>query len=58
MIGIMVGDGNAATLLALSGLVVLEPVEDVLALDLAVKAEVGGDLLDLIGAWSSESRPE
>jgi len=37
----------AAELLAVPCLVVLEPVEDVLALDLAVEGEVGGDLLDL-----------
>jgi hypothetical protein len=35
-------------LLALARLVVLEPVEDVLALDLAVLAQHGGDALDLL----------
>ena len=37
-----------AALLAFAGLVVLEPVEDVLALDLAVLAQHGGDALDLL----------
>ena len=37
----------AAELLAVPGLVVLEPVEDVLALDAAVAGEVRRDLLDL-----------
>jgi hypothetical protein len=39
-----------AALLALAGLVVLEPIEDVLALDLAVLAQHGGDALDLLRA--------
>lgn len=57
MIGIMVGDGNAATLLTLSGLVVLEPVEDVLPFDLAEPTELGGDVLDLVGGGGSRTPP-
>lgn len=43
------GEGAPLLLLAFTGLVVLEPIEDVLALDLAELAELGGDLLDLPG---------
>jgi hypothetical protein len=39
--------GASSESLALAGLVVLEPVEDVLALDAAVVGEVRCDLLDL-----------
>lgn len=37
---------------------VLEPIEDILALDVAVKAEERGDVLDLVGGGSSETRGE
>lgn len=40
-------------LLALSSLMVLEPVKDVFTLDMAVCTEITGDLLYLIGARSS-----
>ena len=53
--------GDAAALLvvvALAGLVVLEPVEDVLALHLAEGAEVGGDPLDLLRGRRPQARPE
>ena len=43
----MAGAEAAAESLSLAGLVVLEPVEDVLALDAAVVGEVRRDLLDL-----------
>jgi hypothetical protein len=43
---------------ALAGLVVLEPVEDVLALHLAEGAEVGGDALDLLRAGRPQPRAE
>jgi hypothetical protein len=39
-----------AALLALVGLVVLEPIEDVLTLDLVVLTQHGGDALDLLRA--------
>lgn len=51
------GTGNVhgeSFLLPLPGLVVLEPIEDILAFDLAVLAECGGDLLDLIGGRGSD----
>jgi len=57
-----VGGGRAAAALlvvvALAGLVVLEPVEDVLALHLAEGAEVGGDALDLLRAGRAQPRAE
>jgi hypothetical protein len=57
-----VGGGRAAAALlvvvALPGLVVLEPVEDVLALHLAERAEVGGDALDLLCARRAQTRAE
>ena len=49
---------SALLVMALASLVVLEPVEDVLALDLAEGTEVGGDGLDLVGAGGSEPRAE
>ena len=55
------GGGAAAALLvvvALAGLVVLEPVEDVLALHLAEGAEVGGDALDLLRGGRPQPRAE
>lgn len=39
-----------------TGLVVLEPIEDVLVLNLAKGTEVGGDLLNLLSAWCSQPR--
>lgn len=57
MIGVMVGDGNAATLLTLSGLVVLEPVEDVLPFDLAEPPELGRDVLDLVSGGGARPPP-
>ena len=53
----MLAAETAAELLAVPGLVVLEPVEDVLALDLAVEGEVGGDLLDLGGVRGPHPAP-
>lgn len=49
---------DPAPLLPLSCLVVLEPVEDVLALYLTVEAEVRGYVLDLISGWGPEPRSE
>lgn len=46
-----------AEFLAVPGLVVLEPVKDVFALNLTVEREVGGDLLYLGGARSSHTSP-
>jgi hypothetical protein len=58
----VVGGGRAAAALlvavALAGLVVLEPVEDVLALHLAERAEVGGDALDLLRGWCAQPLAE
>lgn len=50
---IEVSDALLFLLLALSSLVVLEPVEDVLTLDMSVRTEPTGDLLYLIGARGS-----
>ena len=47
--------GGETLLLPLSGLVVLEPVKDVFALDLAVLAETGRDPLDLLGAGRADA---
>lgn len=52
------GATAALLVVALAGLVVLEPVEHVLALDLAEGAEMGGDHLDLVGARRPEPGPE
>jgi len=41
-------------LLPLPGLVVLEPVEDVFALDLTVLPESRGDPLDLLCSWGPD----
>lgn len=46
-----------AEFLAVSGLVILEPVKDVFALNLTVEREVGGDLLNLGGGGSSQTSP-
>jgi hypothetical protein len=37
---------------------ILKPVKNVLALDLAIKTKLGGDVLDLISTWGSKPRPE
>jgi hypothetical protein len=62
LVAAAVGGGRAAAALlvvvALPGLVVLEPVEDVLALHLAERAEVGGDALDLLCARRAQTRAE
>lgn len=42
-------------LLTLTSLMVLEPVKDVLALDLTVLSQPCSDLLDLIGCWWPDS---
>lgn len=43
-------------MVSFTGLVILEPVEDVLVLNLSEGTEVGGDLLDLLRAWCSQPR--
>lgn len=49
----VVGDG--ALLLALAGFMVLEPVKHVLALDLAILPEPGGDPLYLVGGGRADA---
>jgi len=50
---IEVSDALLFLLLALSSLMVLEPVKDVFTLYMSVHTEPTGDLLYLIGAWCS-----
>lgn len=50
----MIMRNEFATLVSLSGFMILEPIEHILALDVAVKAELMRDLLNLITARSSK----
>lgn len=49
---------NLATLLSLPSLMVLKPIEHVLALNLTIKTKLIRDLLNLISARGAESRTE
>jgi len=51
---IVVIKGDLAALLSFPGLMVLKPIENILALYLTIKAELSGDLLNLVSAWSAE----
>ena len=55
---VVVDRDDLSALLSLPGFVVLEPVKHILALDLAVEAELRRDLLNLVGARSSQTGPE
>lgn len=46
--------GELTVLLSFPSLMVLKPIEDILALYLAIKAKLSGDLLNLVSAWGSE----
>lgn len=48
-------NGDFTTFLPLPSLMILEPIENVLALDLAVETELRGDLLNLISGRSSKT---
>lgn len=48
-------DEDTAAFLSLSSFMILEPIKDIFALNLTIKAQLCRDLLDLISAWSSES---
>lgn len=48
-------NGDFTAFLPLPSLVVLEPIENVLALDLAVETELRRDLLNLISGGSSKT---
>lgn len=52
----LLGDGELLPeFLAVPGFMVLKPVKDVLAMNLAVQGEVGGDLLYLGRIWIRDS---
>lgn len=51
-------DENPAALVSLSSLVILEPIKNILALNLTIKAQLSRYLLDLISTRSSQPRPE
>lgn len=53
----LLGLDPSPALLTLAGLVVLEPVEDVLPFDLAEPPELGGDVLDLVGGGGARPPP-
>lgn len=51
----LVEEEFVAEFLAVAGLVVLEPVKDAFALDVAVEREMSGDLLNLVGGGGAEA---
>lgn len=54
----LIVDRHLSTLLPFPGFVVLKPIKNVLTLDLAIKAQLSGDLLNLVSARSPKPGPE
>jgi len=48
-------NGDFTTFLPLPSLMILKPIENILALYLAVETELRRDLLNLISCWSSKT---